>query len=215
MRKLALDLDGTLISCEPRQSAVLSAALVCRKANADLRKIWELKREGDSTRDALKKSGLKSTLAQSVADDWQRMIEEPVWLELDSVLPGVRETLDAMRAAGAQLWLMTARSRGEWAAQQLARLQLISSFHRVLIVSASEPIPAKAQALREMDADAFFGDTESDWGAARKAGVPFYAVSTGQRSARFLSAKGVEFIDRCLADSWRALALRSGRTHAV
>src|ERR1700677_3718654 len=111
MIRLALDLDGTLISCEPRQSPVLSAALIRRKANADLKKIWERKREGDSTREALKKSGMGATLAQSIAEDWRRMIEEPVWLALDSVLPGVRETLNAMRKAGTQLWLITARSR--------------------------------------------------------------------------------------------------------
>ena len=212
---LALDLDGTLISCEPRQSAVLSAALTCWKANADLKKIWEMKREGVSTREALEKSGLESTLAQSVADDWRRMIEEPVWLELDSVLPGVTETLFAMREAGAQLWLLTARSRQEWVYQQLARLWLLPFFHSVSVLPISEPAQAKARILRRMCADAFFGDTEPDWRASTEAGVPFYAVSTGQRSATFLLGKGVIFIDTCLSDSWRSLALSLGRARAV
>jgi phosphoglycolate phosphatase-like HAD superfamily hydrolase len=185
---VALDLDGTLISCEPRQSAVLRAALLRSGELVDLKRVWELKREGESTENALIKLGLKLESARKIACDWQRMIEDPFWLGLDTVLPGVKKVLQAMRKTGIQICLLTARSRAEWVPQQLSRLGLLSLLDNVIVVPAKESSKAKATVLTKASPAAFFGDTESDWQASLVAGVSFYGIATGQRSATFLKS---------------------------
>lgn len=196
---LALDLDGTLITCEPRQSAVLQAALVHCGARTDLNRVWELKRDGASTEEALARLGLEPELARHAAAGWRCMVEDPIWLGLDSVLPGILDALHAMREAGASLWLLTARSRPEWVRLQLAQLGLANSLDRVTVVPPHDATIAKSTVLREMAAVAFFGDTESDWRASLKAEVPFYAVSSGQRSPAFLARAGVQTVHGNLA----------------
>lgn len=208
---LALDLDGTLISCEPRQSAVLRAALAQYGARADLNRVWELKREGASTREALAQLGLDQGLVRRVAVAWQLMIEDPVWLGMDSVLPGVLEALRAMRDVGASLWLLTARSRREWAKLQLTQLGLISSLDRIIVAPTHDAAVTKTSVLREMGAVAFFGDTESDWRASLEAVVPFYAVSTGQRSSKFLARVGVQPVHSDLTAAFKAFQSDAGR----
>jgi phosphoglycolate phosphatase-like HAD superfamily hydrolase len=208
---LALDLDGTLITCEPRQSAVLQAALVRCGARVDLNHVWELKRDGFSTENALVKLGLRPKLALRTAMDWRRMIEEPLWLGMDSVLPSVLDVLCKMHEAGASLWLLTARSRREWVKSQLARLGLIRKLDGVVVVPTHESAITKTKVLRELEAAAFFGDTESDWCASIAADVPFYAVSTGQRSSKFLARVGVQPVHADLAAALKAFLSVAGR----
>ncbi|MEY4386963.1 MAG: hypothetical protein RLY20_2246 [Verrucomicrobiota bacterium] len=201
---IALDLDGTLISCEPRQTAVLQAALTNVRVQIDRSAIWPLKRNGASTEAALSELGVAPALAREVSLEWQRMVEQPAWLALDSVLPGVIEVLQMMRAAGARLWLLTARNRPEWVRQQLIQLGLAPLLDKVVVVPSNQASSAKAAVLREALAVAFFGDTESDWRAAVAAQVPFYALETGQRSAAFLATTDIKPVHADLMAAWNA-----------
>ena len=199
---LALDLDGTLITCEPRQSAVLHAAKVCVGAQFEVDRVWPLKRLGASTEQALVQIGVDSAVAKQVADHWQRMIEQPCWLALDSVQPGVFGVLDKMRAQAARLVLITARNRSEFVRPELSQLGLEKFFDGIIVVPPRTAAEAKATCLRQQATNAFFGDTESDWIAARTAGVPFYALTTGQRSASFLTRAGITKSFDDLAGAW-------------
>ena len=199
---LALDLDGTLITCEPRQSAVLQAAKVSVGAQFDVDRVWPLKRIGASTEHALVQIGVDLAVAKQVADHWQRMIEQPGWLALDSVQPGVFGVLDKMRAQASRLVLITARSRSEFVRPELSQLGLAKFFDEIIVVSPRTTADAKATCLRQKSMHAFFGDTESDWMAARTAGVPFYALTTGQRSASFLLRAGITESFDDLAGAW-------------
>ena len=185
--------------------------MVCYGAGAIVGDVWELKREGASTEQALMQLGVDEKVAGLVSGYWAREIEEPVWLALDSVQAGVMDVLRAMRGAGARLWLITARSRREWVPQQLARLGLSPWLDQVTLVSAHEAARAKTAVLRQASAAAFFGDTESDWRASLTAEVPFYAVASGQRSAAFLARAGVGVVHRDLAAAWEASLARLER----
>jgi phosphoglycolate phosphatase-like HAD superfamily hydrolase len=203
--KIALDLDGTLITCEPRQSAVLEAALKPRRLSVDTRRVWGLKRKGASTEDALVTVGLSRADAREVARDWRRMIEAPAWLALDQVIDGVYETLDEMCCMSAHLMLLTARSRREWLEQQLRHLRLSRFFRSVIVVSPERATQEKAQCLSEESVAAFIGDTESDMRAASSARVAFYAVETGQRDAAFLARASESAVYSDLASVWNKL----------
>ncbi|KAB2673990.1 MAG: HAD family hydrolase [Verrucomicrobia bacterium] len=209
--KLALDLDGTLISCEPRQSAVLQAVLAQCGERVDLGRVWELKRNGASTEQALVQLGFDPTSARRASRSWRYSIEAPFWLGLDSVFSGVTEVLGAMRAVGWRLIVVTARSQREWVPQQLERLGLSPWLDGVVVVPPHEAATEKAAVLRDLSAVAFFGDTESDYGASRAAGVPFYSVGGGQRCAAFLARAGVKQVHLDLAAAWSAFLTETGR----
>ena len=206
--KLALDLDGTLITCEPRQSTVLAAALAARRLTANIVHVWEFKRAGASTEEGLVAAGLSHANAREVANDWRRMIEESEWLALDRVIPGVRHTLENMRGMSMKLTLLTARGRQEWLPQQLRRLDLARFFDVIAVVSPERASAEKAWRLADESIEAFFGDTESDWRAASQTGVTFYAVATGQRERSFLTQVcGVRAYED-LAEAWSEFRLR-------
>ena len=206
---LVLDLDGTLITCEPRQLAVLQAALSPLGVRVDLTKVWELKRNGASTEQALVQLGETPALARQVSEAWRSVVEEPVWLGLDTVPGDIGEVLSNMRVAGARLWLLTSRSRSEWVPQQLARLGLSIYLHQVLVVKTRDAVLSKSEMLRNISPAAFFGDTESDWNASMSADIPFFAVATGQRSAAFLNGIGVGVVYCNLAAAWDAFLAES------
>ena len=186
MAIIALDLDGTLLTCEPRQSAVLQAACVRNGATIGLAQVWQLKRSGKSTLDAMQTLGMPSASATRISSDWMVMIEEPQWLALDSILPGVRPWMDAIKGSGGQLQLITARRRPEFLRPQLRNLGLESLFSWVHCVSEGSVAKSKANFLQLTGAQLFIGDTESDALAAKTAGCSFAAVTTGQRSEEFL-----------------------------
>lgn len=197
---LALDLDGTLISCKPKQSAVLRAALVACGEAVDVDAVWDQKRDGASTKRALQICGLTLDAASAVSTYWQTRIEDCYWLGLDSVLGGVIETLGAWRARGDKLMLVTARSRPEWIGVQLRHLGLAAFFTRVEFVDPASAAEAKAAVLRASGVSTFIGDTESDARAAQAAGVRFIGVASGQRSAEFLRHSGVLTLAATLAE---------------
>ena len=186
MAIIALDLDGTLITCEPRQSAVLRAACIRNGICADVAAVWRLKRSGKSTLQALEILGTPTPLASKVAADWIAMIEEPQWLALDSAFPGTHPWLTAVKESGHQLQLITARRRAEFLRPELRNLGLESFFSWIHCVSEGAVSSAKANHLQHSGARLFIGDSESDALAAKYAGCPFAAVSTGQLSEEFL-----------------------------
>lgn len=204
-RTICLDLDGTLITCEPRQSAVLRAALAASGTSADVAKVWELKREGATTEDALRALDLAPDLAADVARRWRDMVEQPFWLELDSAFPEALSTLPLMKA-NFELALITARSRPEWAECQIRGMGLREFFSRVEIVSPSGQHVAKTAVFKAIAPVAVFGDTETDSRAAAASNVEFYAVASGQRSSTFLRSERAVTVSENLAEAWRAFA---------
>jgi phosphoglycolate phosphatase-like HAD superfamily hydrolase len=199
---IALDLDGTLVTCEQRQSAALHAALKSFNQSADIHEIWNLKRSGWTTVEALAKVTGDSEKSNQIALHWQQIIEEPFWLSLDSLQPGVNDTIEEMIQSGSDLFLLTARTRPEWVSPQLEQLGLKKFFKNVEIVSPRGAASNKSIMLNRLRIDAFFGDTESDYAASISASVPFFAVATGQRNMQFLQSAKIPYIFGTLSEAW-------------
>jgi phosphoglycolate phosphatase-like HAD superfamily hydrolase len=132
-----------------------------------------------------------------------REIEAPRWLRLDEPFADATTTLRAMRAAGATPLIVTARRDAAAVRNQVERLapELLLAVVRPGITAARE----KARALSGRGAAVLIGDTESDADAARTAGIPFVAVSRGQRSEAFLIARGLTPVYGDLAAAWEAV----------
>ena len=201
MRRIALDLDGTLITCEARQTEVLRAAIRRRPAEVDPAAAWLAKREGASTAEALRAQGLTEPLAAEIADIWRSTVEEPAWLALDHLFPDTLAVLNQLREGGSTLLLVTARSHAHWVPIQLARLHLRELFDEVVVVPPATASVAKAGALKARRVERLVGDSEADLNAARQIGVPFVAIDRGQRSRRYLERAGATTIVSSLQEA--------------
>lgn len=198
---VAIDLDGTLITCKNRQTAVLRAAmLACGAKFANLDEAWTAKREGLTTREALRAAGAPAGIAAAVSARWVAMIEDPQWLQLDACFPDAVDALMRLRDAGVRAVLVTARRHKHWLATQLRSLRLDVHLDKVIVVSPSDATAQKAKVLAQILPRAYIGDTESDFAAARVAGVTYHAVSRGQRSPSFLVRQGVSEVAATLTE---------------
>jgi phosphoglycolate phosphatase-like HAD superfamily hydrolase len=191
---LALDLDGTLIDARRRQLSVLAKVLdEFGMPPIPFDWFWERKREGESTVAALVALDVDDGEAKAVAAGWVERVEDEDELRQDQLLPGVEDTLTAIAAARVRPSVVTARTHPDRAARQFATLGLDRWCEGPRVVTPGDAAAAeKAAVLRDLDAVAYVGDTESDARAAACAEIPFAAVATGQRSHSYLVREGFE-----------------------
>ena len=204
-KTIVFDLDGTLISCRPRQIAALRA--VSRLSSRELSAIWKAKRDGMTTHDALLGAGISAIEAEEITRRWLRIIEDPYYLGYDRLLPSAAEALQICRSIGFQTVLLTARRSLRGLMLQTNALRLTSMADQILLADPRDGPLHKARELRRLSAVAMIGDSEVDAQAAALAEVSFYAVSSGQRSADFLRSKlGVIPFDAVFPATLAALA---------
>lgn len=200
---IAIDFDGTIVDCQPRQVALVRHLLAKQDIELDGDRFWAYKRKGLSTRCALEAIRTDPNLAVSIAASWAALIEEKAWLALDRLFPESLKALGLAREEGHQLILLTARRSREGLYQTLDRLSLSDYFDEICIVTPQIATEAKAEILRNLQCGWMIGDTESDFRAAKLARVRFIAVSKGQRSCAFLEDAGVEAAEADLLAAMR------------
>ena len=113
---------------------------------------------------------------------------------LTSVLPGAREALAAVRAAGARAVVITAKY------ELTARLSLDGVGLAADEIFADVHGPQKAAVLAGLGAGVYVGDTPADMAAAVQAGARAVGVTTGSFTDRDLSAAGADLVLASLAD---------------
>jgi phosphoglycolate phosphatase len=108
--------------------------------------------------------------------------------ELTQILPGAREALAAVRAAGARTAIVTAKHPTTTAlslrAMALAADELHANVHGA----------EKADVLRRLRAAVYVGDTPPDMAAAHAAGARAVGVATGSFTAAELRAAGADTV---------------------
>lgn len=162
--------------------------------------------------------------------DWYQMyrslgLEEERWPEADrlwrkfyaehlpELIPGAEELLQALRARGIELGIITTghRSRVE---KELERLK-VAEFFRVIICGDDcanvKPHPegierALCALVLEKQEAVFVGDSPEDEAMARNAGVPFIGVVSQYPTNRLLAESGAILI-RSIAELPKLLAL--------
>ena len=192
--KLALDLDGTLITAEERQSWLLRAVAARYDLQLCPQTVWGLKRAGSSNASVLAALDIEEPLADLIDAAWRAEIESVYWLGLDRPFDDTVPCLRALLDRGYELHLITARRNSCHLQLQLRRLNLPAYFESVTCVDPADAPRQKSRRLMEIDPVGFIGDSESDFSAARQADVEFYAVSTGQRSEALLRSAGVAHV---------------------
>ncbi|MFG6466612.1 HAD family hydrolase [Roseateles sp. BYS87W] len=183
---IALDLDGTLVSCAPRHQRLMRHVCGGDALDEDfIPRYWAAKREGASNVSALRALGHPSPHAR--AEAWARDIETWPWLGYDRLLPTVAESLTARRVRAV---VLTARRCRAMVHQQVQRLGLLHLVDDLIVVSPHDAARCKATELGRLRAQGFIGDAETDADAAAAAGVPFAALAGGMRSAAFWQRRG-------------------------
>ncbi|MEU4527253.1 HAD hydrolase-like protein [Micromonospora ureilytica] len=104
------------------------------------------------------------------------------------LLPGARESIDAIRARGGRVLVVTSKIG------RLARLHLDHLGLAVDELAGDLFAEQKATALREHGATHYVGDHVADMVAAAAAGVPGIGVATGPCSSAELRAAGAEVV---------------------
>ncbi|MFE9190668.1 HAD family hydrolase [Micromonospora sp. NPDC007208] len=104
------------------------------------------------------------------------------------LLPGAREAIDAIRARGGRVLVVTSKMG------RLARLHLDHLGLTVDELAGDLFAEQKATALREHGATHYVGDHVADMVAAAAAGVPGIGVATGPCSSDELRAAGAEVV---------------------
>ena len=119
---------------------------------------------------------------------------------LTTVLPGAREAMAAVRAAGARAIVITAKY------ELTARLSLDGVGLTPDELFADVHGPEKAAVLAGLEAGAYVGDTPADMAAAVQARAQAVGVTTGSFTARELRAAGADLVLASLAEfpAWYA-----------
>ena len=113
---------------------------------------------------------------------------------LTTVLPGAREAMAAVRAAGARAVVITAKY------ELTARLSLDGVGLAPDELFADAHGPEKAAVLAGLGAAAYVGDTPADMAAAVQARAHAVGVTTGSFTAGELSAAGADLVLASLAE---------------
>lgn len=184
---IALDLDGTLIDCRPRQILLLEKLLQRLPSNTiDLGAIWNSKRSGLTTAAALHHQGMSISSTEEIVRQWRDQIEEDEWLALDMPFSGVPEILAELRSIH-PIFLLTARRRADAVGKLLRDFGLQDFFSDVCVVDPANAVAQKAAVLAARQPLLYCGDSEIDARAAELAVAPFVGVTWGQRSREILS----------------------------
>jgi phosphoglycolate phosphatase len=187
---VGFDLDMTLIDSRPAIMAAFAAMAGDMSVRVDLDAVDG--RLGIKLEDELA-YWFPPERTAAAADCYRRHYVR-LAAEKTSALPGAREALAAVRAAGERAVIITAKhpvSVGpSLRAAGLTADELFTHVHG----------PEKAEVLRSLGAAAYVGDTPPDITAGLSAGVRAIGVATGSFSAAELRRAGAELVLGTLAE---------------
>ena len=151
--------------------------------------------------------------ADEICALWTEIIEDQVFLTMDSPYPLVKEQMRKMLHAGFVFHVVTARQYEDRAIQQIKQLglsPLISGLFVTRHGPQGKPLSPKHQLTAGLGLSAIVGDTEMDMQWAEQLGIAFLPISCGARCQEFWLERGV----RPYATAISALeALRTLRLH--
>lgn len=192
-KRIAFDLDGTLLDSRKRHQVVMDYVLSERNISLDTSDLVSYKSAGENNLSWLQHKGVEKGLAREINDRWIELIEQEKFLVEDDLYPDAKEILDTLSKDNS-LILLTARNNREGVMKQIERLGIKQYFDEICVVETSKQTPLlKSKILSEKNINEFHGDTESDMEAAFHSGCQFYATTRGFRSINFWNNLNVDY----------------------
>ncbi len=185
--RIGFDLDGTLITCEPKHSVLMSILANAHHVRFDRNKYWQDKRMGLNNKLALINQGVSKSTAAQMNTIWINSIERIEWACFDKLFSDTKVLLQELRAKGHTLHLVSARNHIPNANLQLRLLGIDQLFDSVDFVSVQSK-KTKSFYFEKRFIDCYFGDTEADFEATQIVNIDFYSVLTGMRNREFFAS---------------------------
>ena len=183
-KKVAFDLDGTLLDSRLRHRVVLDDVLRTLNIVLDTSELVKSKRNGGNNVDYLVSHGISQEMAKVIQAMWIEHIEDDKYLDGDILYNESREVL--LGYAGWHRILVTARRNKEGLFRTLRRLGLDQLFDEVYVVIPDCNVARrKAEVLAREKVLIFHGDTRSDFLASQAADVRFKFHENGFHSSRY------------------------------
>ncbi len=155
MTILYFDLDGTLIDVRKRHyAAYVDTARELGLTPLSEQAFWKERRGGAATEDLI--GHVRSSDRERFTERWRLRTDAPSYVRLDTLIPGARATLAALRKSY-ELVLVTLREDQETLLEQLDELSLSKFF--AAIYSSGEHVTQRSQAQL---IDLFRGCTDED-----------------------------------------------------
>ena len=184
-KRIAFDLDGTLLDSRERHRVVMETVLKENNMILDTSDLLSFKAEGHNNIAWLLKKGVPEDIAKAINKRWVDLIEEERFLAVDALYSNTIDVLSKL-STNNYLVLITARNNRDNANKQIERVGIKQFFDKIIVVETSSKTPElKANYLKSLNIEEFYGDTESDMNAAQEADCIFYASTRGFRSPVF------------------------------
>ncbi len=191
-KRIAFDLDGTILDSRKRHEIVMTEVLNNHKICLNTSDLVSFKTNGKNNLAWLLDKGLSTEIANKINSAWISLIEDKKYLEEDVLYPNTIKSIEILSREN-DLFLITARKNKQSALNQITTLGISQYFSKISVVDACSITPKlKAEKLTEYKVDYFIGDTESDLEAALLAGCNFKATSYGFRNKDYWINKQVE-----------------------
>ncbi len=189
MSILYFDVDGTLVDVRKRHYAAYADTMrELGLTPLPAQTYWDARRGGASNADLV--GDVDAECQRRFAESWLERVESPSYVRLDTLIPGARATLAALRKSY-ELVLVTMRQDRESLLEQLDELSLRKFFSAVYSRDGSSEPKSKSCLIRLFndnvpDDAAVIGDSEADVEAARELGIESVCVTSGVRGRRYL-----------------------------
>lgn len=181
-KRIAFDLDGTLLDSRQRHIVVMQTVLDSMGVNVCADDLVSFKCSGANNLDWLLSKGIPNCLADEINRNWISLIEKKNFLIEDFLYDGVMENLKQL-SINNDLFLVTARSNRDSLMWQLEKLDILHFFNKTYVVEPGADVASqKGEILKTIHADMYYGDTEVDETAALFARCEFYKVKGGFRN---------------------------------
>lgn len=194
-----VDLDGTLLDIIDKYYAVYSVILNddgCRPL--DIETYWKMKREGFANVEILLK-GKCSLSVDIFQEQFAKLIEEPEYLRLDKLKPGIKDFLKVLSEIG-ELMLVTLRKNRTTLLEQLRSLDIERYFKGIVNDTINDVQLAwqkKEYLFRTClydNTSVVIGDSGAEIRAGKTLGLKTIALSWGIRSKRILKKYNPDYI---------------------